>query len=158
MGKELVDVIRARGHPEITATHPTTLMITRDKEIGPKADCVVAVGANKGVAGLHHAIKQAIRDGHQIEVTIKVNGLSETIRGWGGRNLTLTDENDIVIRKSNFTCGRTLIIRADKAAVNLRREFVNRLRDVRAEVIVTIRSLPYRSSSGSICGMPSTIG
>ena len=140
MRKKLVDVVKARGHPEVTATHPTTLMITRDEKIGPRADCVLAVEADKSVVNLRDAIKQAIRSGNQIEVVIEAGGLKEIIRGQGHEGLTLSDASDIVIRKSNFICGRTLMIRADKAAVDLRREFVKHLRDAGTEVLITIRS------------------
>ncbi|MEA1904785.1 MAG: DUF371 domain-containing protein [Candidatus Hadarchaeota archaeon] len=140
MGEESVDVVRARGHPEVTATHPTTLMITRDEEIGPRADCVLAVGADKSVTDLQDTIKRAIKSGHQIEVTIEAGGLKEVIRGRGYGDLTLSDTTDIVIRKSSFICGRTLMIGADKAAIDLRREFVERLRDAKAEVLVKIKT------------------
>lgn len=140
MGEESVDVVRARGHPEVTATHPTTLMITKDEEIGPRADCVLAVSADKSVVDLRDATKQAIRYGHQIEVTIEAGGLKEVIRGRGHGNLTLSDTTDIVIRKSSFICGRTLMIGADKAAIDLRRGFVERLRDAKAKVLVAIKT------------------
>ncbi len=139
MGEEPVDIVRAKGHPEVTATHPTTLMITKDEEIGPRADCVLAVGADKSVAGLRDTTKRAIRSGHQIEVTIEAGGLKEVIRGRGHGDLTLSDTTDIVIRKSTFICGRTLMIRADKAAIDLRQGFVERLRDAKAKVLVTIK-------------------
>jgi hypothetical protein len=140
MEGESVDVVRARGHPEVTATHPATLMITKDEEIGPRADCVLAVGADKSVVDLRDATKRAIRSGHQIEVTIEVGGLKEIIRGRGNGNLTLSDTTDIVIRKSSFICGRTLMIEADKAAIDMRRGFVGRLRDAEAKVLVTIKT------------------
>lgn len=138
--KMFVDVVRARGHPKVTATHPTTLMITKDEEIGPRADCVLAVGADKSVADLRDNIKRAIRSGNRIEVTIEVRGLEEVIRGQGHEGLTLSDKSDIVIRKSGYICGRTLMIRADKAAVDLRREFIERLKDAESRVLIRIGS------------------
>lgn len=140
MVEESVDVVRARGHPEVTATHPTTLMITKDDEIGPRADCVLAVGADKSVVEIRDIVKRAIKSGHQIEITIEAGGLKEVIRGRGHGDLTLSDTTDIVIRKSSFICGRTLMIEADKAAIDLRREFVEHLRDANVKVLVKIKT------------------
>ena len=37
--------IRARGHAAITATHDKTLELSADNDIGPRATCVIGVGA-----------------------------------------------------------------------------------------------------------------
>ena len=137
---EIEEVITARGHPNVTATHRTTLMVTRDAEVGREADCVVAVGADKGAAGLGEAIRSAIAAGAAVEVVIEVGGLREIIRGRGHGGLSLSDSGDLVIRKSDYACGRTLMIGADRAAADLSREFVECLKDPETMVRVVIRA------------------
>lgn len=137
----VVEVLRARGHPRITARHPATLMITREKEVGPKGDCIVAVGADKGAKDLSGALKRAIRAGRRVRVTLRVGDVAEVIQGFGDPRLGQENPKDIVIRKSRFTCGRTVAIKADKAASDLSRDFVSRLLDPAAEIQVSIEAL-----------------
>jgi hypothetical protein len=137
MGK-IVEVIKAKGHPRVTATHPTTLMITKDEEVGPKGDCIVGVAADKGAAGLAEELKSIIQSGAAMTVTIEVGGEIEEIHAFGHPSSSFTHPNDLVIRKSKFTCGRTLAVGADKAAANLSRALATKLRDPSTKIKVTI--------------------
>ncbi len=131
--------VRARGHPFLTALHPTTLMITTEEEVGPRGDCIVAVGADKSVAGLSEEVKEGIRRGGRVTVRMEVGGKVETVRGWGHPSLALDHPTDMVVRKSSFLCGRTLAVRADKAARDLSREFVRELRrGLPVEVVIEV--------------------
>jgi hypothetical protein len=120
--------VRARGHPLLTALHPTTLMITREEEVGPRGDCIVAVGADRSVADLSEEVKEGIRRGGRVTVRMEAGGRVETVRGWGHPSLPLDHPADLVVRRSSFVCGRTLAVRADRAASDLSREFVRELR------------------------------
>jgi len=139
--REIMETILARGHPQIKARHPTTLMITKDEKVGPKGDCIVAVGADKGAKDMSETLKKAIRAGHKVRITLKVGDIAEVIHGLGHPALTLKHPTDIVIRKSRFTCGRTLAIEADKAAGDLSRTFVACLRDPAAEIKISVEVL-----------------
>jgi hypothetical protein len=52
--------------------------------------------------------------------------------------LQFTHQTDLVVRKSDYVCGRTLAIRADKAASDFSRELVEKLKDPNQEVKVTL--------------------
>jgi hypothetical protein len=147
---KIVEMITARGHPRIMAKHPTTLMITKDKGVGPRGDCIVGVSADKGAADLSDSLKRAIRSGRTVRITLEAGGVNEIIHGSGHPALTLEHPTDLVIRKSGFTCGRTLAIGADKAASDLSEPFRTRLQNSGAEIKVLIEVPGYRSSSGSI--------
>ena len=136
--REVVETIVARGHPRIKARHPTTLMITKDEEVGPRGDCIVAVAADKGARDLSEALKRAIRAGRKLRITLEVRGIKEVVHGLGHPALTLTHPTDLVIRKSGFICGRTFTIYADKAADDLSRGFAKRLQDSRTKVRILI--------------------
>jgi uncharacterized protein len=123
------DTIRAKGHHNILATHKTTLQITKDDHISKRADCVVAVSADKSLRDLASDVKRALRSNTaKMRLTIQAGHMSEVIGGFGSTALTLSDTDDMVIRKSTFTSGRTLMISADKAARDLDRMFVEKLK------------------------------
>jgi len=138
---EAIEIVVARGHSRIKALHPTTLMITKDKEVGPKGDCIIAVAADKSVADLGETIKRMIQSGCKILILLEVNGITETIQAFGHPDLTLDHTRDIVVRKSTFKCGRTLAIRADKAAADLSRALVAQLRDPTAKIRISIKTI-----------------
>ena len=138
------ELVRARGHPNVRATHPTTLEITRETHLTPRGDCIVAVGADKGARDLSKAFKEAARrEGALIRITIEVpsRGLREVIMARGHPGLTFEHPTDMVVRKSDYVCGRTVAIRADKAAKDLSRELVEALKDPRTEVLIRLEVL-----------------
>ena len=137
---EAEDSFKAWGHPNITAKHRTTIMITTDEHLSKAGDCVVAVLSEKGLDDLLLDLKESIRD-EDAEVTfiMETGGQSLVVRGQGHPGLTLTSPSDIVIRKSSFICDRTLMIKADIAALDIPPEFVRLLEDHAREVHVTIR-------------------
>ena len=126
--EKIVEVITAKGHPRVTARHPTTLMITKDEEVGFKGDCIIAVAASKGAAEFSDDFKKAVRSGAAVTITIEAGGSVEKVHAFGHPSLTLEHPTDFVVRKSKFICGRTLAIRADKAAAGLSRSFVSKLK------------------------------
>jgi len=129
MTTQLKEEILAFGHENILATHPTTLMITKDKELTKQGDCIIAIGANKAVSDLNTEFKQKLREPNtKLNITIKIDDLAEQITAYGSTELDLSNNKDMVIRKSNFTSDRTLAIKADKAAKDLPREFIKNLK------------------------------
>jgi len=123
------DTIQAKGHHNILATHKTTLQITKDDQISKRADCIVAVSADKSLSDLASDVKTALSsNAAKMRLTIQASHMSEVITGFGSAALTLSDAGDMVVRKSAFVSGRTLMIGADKAARDLDRSFVEKLR------------------------------
>jgi hypothetical protein len=125
----VVETITAYGHPQIRATHPTTLEITKEKDVTPRGDCIIATRASKGAVDLSPSFKQlAAQPSTQITMTLTVNGCTLHVIGRGDLGLTFTHPTDLVARKSKYTCSRTLMVEADKAAADLPRSFVGVLR------------------------------
>jgi len=126
---KVVEKFEAKGHPLISAKHPTTLEITKDLEITPRGDCIIAVASQKALSDFSEFFKQlARREDAVITLTLRIGGYAERIVGRGHPNLTYTDSRSIVCRRSSYTCGRTLMIKADKAARDLDRRLVDQLR------------------------------
>ena len=130
----------ASGHENIEATHPTTLEITKEKRLSRRGDCIVAVGADMSLADLSGEFKESLRKPNaKLTLTIEVNGITEQINAHGSPNLILTHPSDMVVRKSSYVDDRTLAVNADKAARDLSRELVEKLRKPKQNARITLR-------------------
>ena len=137
--KETRENIVAFGHENIQAIHPSTLMFTRERHLSKTGDCVVGVAADKAVADLNQEFKEKLkRPNAKLTIIIEAEGLTEQIDALGSPKLILTHPTDMVIRKSNYICDRTLAIHADKSANDLPRELVEKLKNPQQKVNITL--------------------
>ncbi len=114
----------------MTSHHKSTFEITKDPEIGLSADCIIGVDIDRTMLNFPKEFKDKIADSNtRIVVELETENGHDEITGWGHEDLTLTHPTDIVIRKSDFTCSRTLMIRADKAARDLDRTLIEDLKN-----------------------------
>jgi len=127
------------GHRNIQATHKTTLEITKDKHLTKRGDCIVAVAADRALSDLSAEFKETLRKTNaKLTITIEVDGITEQINAQGSPNLILAHPSDLVVRKSDYVCNRTLAIRADKAACDLSRELIEKLKNPQQKVKITL--------------------
>jgi len=134
-----VEIVHAYGDELIRSSHKTTLEITRDETLTERGDCIIAVNADKGAADLSNSFKEyARRSDAEITITIQVGDEKETVKARGDPKLSFTYPNDIVVRRSTYVCGRTVAVKADKAASDLSRRLVERLRNLRQKVRITL--------------------
>ena len=99
----------------------------------------MAVAADKSVADLSLQFKEELRKPNaKVTIIIKAGDFREEIRALGSPKLCLCHPTDIVIRKSDYICHRTLAIFADKSAVDLSRALVEKLKDPEQKVKVTV--------------------
>jgi len=137
--KETTEYIKAYGHKNIQAIHPSTLMFTKENAVSTAGDCIVAVSANKAVADLRQSFKDALKKPNaKLIITIEADGLALQIHAAGSPELLLTHPKDVVIRKSGYISDRTLAIHADKSSNDLPRELVEKLKDPKQKVNVTL--------------------
>jgi hypothetical protein len=136
---ELKEQILAFGHVNVLAIHPTTLMITKDKELSKQGDCIIAVGADKATADLSPEFKQKLRDPNtKLIMLIESDGLTEQITAYGSAKLDFSSSVEMVVRKSDFASERTLAVKANRAANDLSRDFVEKLRNPKNQVKITL--------------------
>ena len=122
--------IQTRGHSNVTSRHKSTFEITRDAEIGPTADCIIGVGMDRTMSDFPKEFKERIANPDtKIIVELETENGHDIITGFGHEDLTLTHPTDIVIRKSDYTCDRTLMINADKAARDLDSNLIEDLKN-----------------------------
>ena len=99
----------------------------------------MAVNAEKSLLELPDDIKEAARSGETvISLKLEAGGEEFTVSGRGHLGLTYTNPSDIVIRKSSYVCGRTLMVEADKAACDIPEDLRRVLSGDGVEVTVTI--------------------
>jgi len=132
--------IRAKGHKNITSKHRTTLEITKEKELGPKGDCIVAVSADKGFSDLTEEQRGTLRCS-AISVTFECGGMSWRVRGKGTKGLAMEAPTEMVIRKSSYECPRTLMVNSDKASCDMPKDMVECLSDPQNDVVIVIETL-----------------
>ena len=133
------EAIRAQGHSNVTARNRTTFEITKEAHLTTRGDCIIAVNADKGARDLSDMFKQAAtREDAEITVIIEAGDHVETIIGRGSPQLTLSHPSDLVIRRSGYISDRTLVIWADKAAINFPRNLVKALKNPTQKVNVTL--------------------
>jgi hypothetical protein len=136
---KLTEVILAYGHGNIQATHKTTLEITKEPQLSKRGDCIIAVSADKALTDLNAEFKDYLRRRNsKITMLIETEGLTELVNAFGSPQLPLTHFTDIVVRKSSYICNRTLAINADKAAFDLSRELVEKLKNPMQKVKITL--------------------
>jgi hypothetical protein len=142
--KSVTVVFSACGHENVQSTHRTTFEVTTEEALSKRGDCILAVEATKAAANLPVEFKEAARkEGARITVTVEADELKETVEAKGSPQLQFTHQTDLVVRKSSYVCGRTLAINADKAAIDFSRELVEKLKDPKQTVKVTLTAEPY---------------
>ena len=126
----LTEEIQFFGHKNIRSLHPRTIEITKDPNLGLQGDCIIGVSATKSCSDLTSTMKNKIRNNDSLlEINLVVEPFSFKIQGTGNNNLPLTNVHDIVLRKSNFICNRTLCISCNVSALNIPRKMVDLLKD-----------------------------
>jgi hypothetical protein len=139
---EVTEIIIARGHENVKATHKSTLEITKENELSKRGDCIIAVSADKTMADLSSDFKENLRkENAKITILIETGDALEVVNALGHPHLTFTHPTDMVVRKSNYICSRTLAIHADKAACDLSRKLVEKLKNPtqKAKITLTVK-------------------
>jgi len=127
------------GHRNILSLHEKTIEITKDSKLTTNGDCIVGVGADISCIDLPEKMKRKIQDSKtKISFSIEANGKKITIHGYGSEKLSLKHTKDIVLRKSAFTCSRTIAINCDRASSDIPRDFIKILQNPKTKASMII--------------------
>ena len=119
-----------KGHKNILSLHKKTIEITKDGKLTVNGDCIVGTNSSLACADLPEKFKRKIqKPDTKITFSIVADEYSFTVRGHGSKKLTLKHPNDIVLRKSAFTCSRTIAIMCDNASDDIPRKMVKKLQN-----------------------------
>ncbi len=114
-------------------------MFTKDTHLSETGDCIIAVAADKATADLSPEFIDKLKNPNaKLTILIEAGGLKQQIIASGSPKLILTHPTDMVVRKSGYVCSRTLAINADKASNDLPRDFVEKLKNPKLEVKITL--------------------
>ena len=119
------EVIRARGHEHVAATHESTFEVTTDDWLTPAGDCIVGIEADRAPADFDADFVAACRDPETtITLTLETADTSQQVRARGHPDLTFESDRSAVVRTSAYVDERTVAVGADAAAANLDRDLV----------------------------------
>ena len=120
--------IKAKGHENVLSLHKSTFEITKDKDLSLAGDCIIGLDIDKSMEDFPDEFKEKLaNDDTKVIVELKTPNASDTIEGYGHHDLTLSHPTDMVCRKSTFVCSRTLMIKSNKAAIDLNRDLIKDL-------------------------------
>ena len=120
--------IKAKGHENVLSLHKSTFEITKDKDLSLSGDCIIGLDIDKSMEDFPDEFKEKLaNDDTKVIVELRTPNASDTIEGYGHHDLTLSHPTDIVCRKSTFVCSRTLMIKSNKAAIDLNRDLIKDL-------------------------------
>ena len=120
--------IMAKGHENVLSLHKSTFEITKDKDLSLAGDCIIGLDIDKSMEDFPDEFKEKLaNDDTKVIVELKTPNASDTIEGFGHHDLSLSHPTDIVCRKSTFVCSRTLMIKSNKAAIDLNRDLIKDL-------------------------------
>ena len=133
------DQVTFYGHPNIRSLHAKTIEITKDEHLTPRGDCIIGVKANKACADLDQSLKHRLRSNSSVvKIEIIVGDESFLISGRGDERLSMSNAHDIVVRKTNFVCPRTMSVLCNKASSDMPRKLVKMLQDQETKGIFRI--------------------
>ncbi|MEM2122680.1 MAG: DUF371 domain-containing protein [Candidatus Bathyarchaeia archaeon] len=136
---KVTETLEAQGHRRIRAIHPTTFEFTREPHLTWRGDCIIGVKASKAASDLSDEFKTTARSTKtMIHVMMEGEGLIEEVLWKGHRSLAYTDAKSLVVRRSGYTCGRTLMICSNKAARDISRTLVDLMRNPKARMEITL--------------------
>jgi hypothetical protein len=127
--------IIAHGHIDINPTNSTDILITKSQN--PNGNSTIAVKANKACDDLGSNFKKSLKSNESVRITIDADDIVDEINAFGSPVLKLTDKEKIVITKNDSIDDATIAIMADKAAIDLKRDLVDKLKDPNVKVKIT---------------------
>ncbi len=116
------EIVRARGHENVSAAHQSTFEVTTDDWLTPAGDCILAVEADRAPASFDPAFVAACQTTDaEIRATVTVDGREWTATGRGDPQLTFDSDRSLVCRTSGYVDDRTVMVEASGAATDLDR-------------------------------------
>lgn len=114
-------------------------MITKDSHVSRNGDCIIAVGSDKAGVDLSPKFKEALKKTNsKVTITIEAGNVTDQILAFGSPHLFPNHATDLVVRKSEFVSDRTLAVCADKASNDLPRQLVEKLKDPKQQIKITL--------------------
>ena len=134
-------VIKATGHENILANHKTTWQLTNESHLTLKGDCIVGVNSSHSAFDLPDTMKIWLKNGNWVSIKIIIGDHEFQGKGQGHQNLTFEDRIDMVFRKSQFTCPRTITINTSFSAFEIPNNITNLLKSRDISFLIEINKI-----------------
>lgn len=144
---EILERFKVFGHKNITSTHRTTLEFTKEEHLTMNGNCILGIRSERGCGDLSEELKRELKTKSKFLIKLKINVVNsqeisqeiiDEFNGYGDPKLLLSDPFDMVFRKSDYICNRTILIKCTKASKDINREIVKFLKDSSHSMIVEI--------------------
>lgn len=130
MAQSQEEVVHAKGHSHVQATHSSTFELTSDDWLTSAGDCILGIEADRTPTVFSESFVKACKSQQaKITATFSVGNYREQITGYGHPDLTFTNDRSLVGRTSTYVDDRTIMIRTDKAAKDIDRALIAELKD-----------------------------
>jgi uncharacterized protein len=127
------------GHPNIQSLHLRAIEVTKNPNLTLRGDCIIGVRASKACKDLNPSLQRLLKkEDSVVRLSIITGNLFYRLNAFGNSRIMLLDAQDIVIRKTNFVCSRTLCVNSDKASLDIPREIIRSLQDPERRAILSI--------------------
>lgn len=124
---------KAKGHENVLSLHRNTVEFTHESHLTKRGDCILGINADYS---LEEIKKQNFE---KIKIIIKVDNCKDEITA--EYNPEFNDPHEMVIRKTEFKDKRTFAIKADKASKDIKRELVEKMKNPKAILSITIENI-----------------
>ena len=127
------------GHPNIQSLHLRAIEVTKNPNLTLRGDCIIGVRASKACKDLNPSLQRLLKkEDSVVRLSIITGNLFYRLNAFGNSRIMLLDAQDIVIRKTNFVCSRTLCVNSDKASFDIPREIIRSLQDPERKAVLSI--------------------
>ena len=124
-----VEHVIAKGHANIKATHPSTFEVTKENWLTSRGNCIIGISASKSPKQFSEEFKNIAKRKDAIILAILLsNGAFDYIIGKGSEKLTFKDATRMIFRKSSYVSDNTVMSKANKAARDISRQLISKLR------------------------------
>ncbi len=122
----------AHGHKNILATHYSTLEFTSSEELSLRGDCIVGVNCK-------YSLEKLKKLKGNLSIYLEADGIKDIC--FAEVNPEFKDIHEMVIRKSQYKDQRTFAINCTKAAKDIKRELIEKLKDPKAKLNIIIEEI-----------------
>lgn len=144
------EIITCYGHENVRAEHRSTFEITKEENLTKAGTCIIGINADKGAADLEENFKKILSDDRSIlNTTLIIENINFSILSCGSSKMAFTHSTDLVWRRSNFVCSRTIGIYSDFSAVSIPRNIIDLLKTGAKMTVVMEATLNPKAQSPS---------
>lgn len=133
----LLEEFCAFGHENIRATHHSTLEVTTENYLTKKGDCIIGINASKSAFSLSSKTKDFLKHNlSTFKVVIEVGEQSDSFVCHGSDKLSFLSKTSMVFRKSKYVDDRTVGVLCSKAASDIDRRIVAKLKNSGCKLVI----------------------